>query len=93
MLAHQLKQLCLKKLSAIILDLPLDNPATRTKTVLAERLGFFFCGVMPAMSETGADYPRLIYLNNVDIDADRPVIVTDFGKELAAYVLAQSRRI
>ncbi|MCK5833702.1 GNAT family N-acetyltransferase [bacterium] len=87
MLKKQLKQLCLKKIEIIILDLPLENPSTRNKSVVAEKLGFFFSGVIPGMSIHGGDLLRLIYLNNVDIAADKPVIVTDFGKELANYVL------
>ncbi len=88
MLAYQLRQLCLKKIEAISLQLPIDSPWTRKKCAYAEKLGFFFCGIMPGMGKTGNDLLRLMYLNNVDISLDNPVIVTDFGKELANYVLA-----
>jgi anti-sigma regulatory factor (Ser/Thr protein kinase) len=78
------KELCTQKIEIIFIDLPLSHPATATICPALEMLGFFFCGIIPHKQQ--GDVLRLQYLNNVQIDPDAVVIVSDFGKELFGYI-------
>jgi len=80
----RLRELCLRRVDCIYIDLPLSHPATPKFCASLEMLGFFFAGVIPEMSE--GDVLRLQYLNNVDVDLDNIQIASDFGKELLDYV-------
>lgn len=80
----RLKELCLRRIDCIYLDLPLTHPATQKFCASLEMLGFFFGGVIPEMFN--GDVLRLQYLNNVDIDLNSIVVVSDFGKELFDYI-------
>ena len=80
----RLRELCLRKIDCIYIDLPLSHPATPKFCASLEMLGFFFAGVIPEMSE--GDVLRLQYLNNVDVDLENIQIASDFGKELFDYV-------
>jgi len=80
----RLRELCLRRIDCIYIDLPLSHPATQKFCASLEMLGFFFAGVIPEMSE--GDVLRLQYLNNVDIDLENIQIASDFGKELLDYV-------
>jgi len=80
----RLRELCLRRIDCIYIDLPLSHPATQKFCASLEMLGFFFAGVIPEMSE--GDVLRLQYLNNVDIDLENTQIASDFGKELLDYV-------
>ncbi len=92
LIALRLRELCLKKMSAICLDLPLDNPLTQRYCAEMEKMGFFFTGIIPEFSLAGGDVLRLMFVNNVDILSDSPHIYTDFARELYDYMLKSSRR-
>jgi anti-sigma regulatory factor (Ser/Thr protein kinase)/GNAT superfamily N-acetyltransferase len=81
----RLRELCLRRVDCIYVDLPLSNPATPKFCASLEMLGFFFSGIIPEMSE--GDALRLQYLNNVDFDPANIQIASDFGKELLDYVI------
>jgi anti-sigma regulatory factor (Ser/Thr protein kinase)/GNAT superfamily N-acetyltransferase len=81
----RLRELCLRRVDCIYIDLPLSHPATPKFCASLEMLGFFFAGVIPEMSE--GDVLRLQYLNNVDVDPGNIQIASDFGKELLDYVV------
>jgi serine/threonine-protein kinase RsbW len=81
----RLRELCLRRIDCIYIDLPLPHPATQKFCASLEMLGFFFAGVIPEMSD--GDVLRLQYLNNVDVDLDNTQIASDFGKELLDYVI------
>ena len=81
----RLRELCFRKMNCIYIDLPLSNPASQKFCASLELLGFFFAGVIPEMDN--GDVLRLQYLNNVEIDPNKIVTASDFGKELADYVL------
>ncbi|MCX6013153.1 MAG: ATP-binding protein [Chloroflexi bacterium] len=81
----RLKELCLRHIECIYIDLPLSDPYTQTVCASLEMMGFFFGGIMPEMTPSG-DLLRLQYLNNADIDMN-PQIYSEFGKELYNYVL------
>jgi anti-sigma regulatory factor (Ser/Thr protein kinase)/GNAT superfamily N-acetyltransferase len=80
----RLRELCLRRIDCIYIDLPLSHPATPKFCASMEMLGFFFAGIIPEMSE--GDVLRLQYLNNVDVDLENIQIASDFGKELLDYV-------
>ena len=81
----RLRELCLRKIDCIYLDLHLSHPATPKFCASLEMLGLFFSGIIPEMSD--GDVLRLQYLNNVDIALDDIQIASDFGKELLDYVV------
>jgi serine/threonine-protein kinase RsbW len=81
----RLRELCVRRIDWIGLDLPLAHPAAALLCAPLEALGFFFAGVVPELAD--GDVLRLQYLNNLDVDVDAPQIASDFGKELYAYVV------
>ena len=85
----RLRELCLRRIDWICLDLPLSHPGARQFCARLEALGFFFAGVIPDLAED--DVLRLQYLNEVEADVESAQIASDFGKELFAYVVAAMR--
>ena len=81
----RLRELCLRRIDCIYIDLPLSDPATQKFCANLEMLGFFFGGIIPELYD--GDVLRLQYLNNVEIDPDSIQIASDFGKELLDYVV------
>jgi len=80
----RLRELCLNRMACIFIDLPLSDPATPLFCIHAEILGFFMVGVLPEVAD--GDVLRLEYLNNVIIEPEKIVLVSDFAKELFDYV-------
>jgi len=80
-----LRELCFRKTDVVFLDVPLSSPATSYFNEVFNSAGFFFSGVMPEY--LNGDLLRYEYLNNIEINPDETVLVTDFGKELFKYVL------
>ena len=81
----RLRELCLRRIDWICLDLPLSEPGAAQSCAALEALGFFFAGVIPDL--VGDDILRLQYLNEVEADVASAQIASDFGKELFAYVV------
>lgn len=88
LLQFRLKELCLKKIEVIYLDLPLSNKLTQHFCAAAEKLGFFFAGIVPELYE--GDVLRLQYLNNITIDLNKICFASRFGKTLLDYVFKES---
>lgn len=82
---HHLKDLTLKRIDLVLLNLPLSSPATGAMVSEFERMGFFFAGVIPNL--IGEDVLRLQYLNNVKVDTEVIKTYSDFAAELLQYVL------
>lgn len=79
----------LSRMGAIYANLPLEDPGTPALCAAIEKLGFFFCGVIPwAMG--GRDVLRM-QLPLTRIDLEQVTIVGDFGAQLKAYIGAQIR--
>lgn len=74
-------------MGAMYLNLPLESVATPQLCEASERLGFFFCGVIP-WGMGGRDVLRM-QLPLTPIDLSAVTIVGDFGQELKAYIGAQ----
>ncbi len=88
LLQYRLKELCLKKIEVIYLDLPLSNKLTQHFCAAAEQLGFFFAGIVPEFFE--GDVLRLQYLNNITIQKDKIHCASEFGSILLDYVIKES---
>ncbi|MBS3741184.1 MAG: GNAT family N-acetyltransferase [Candidatus Cloacimonetes bacterium] len=86
MLSYRLKELCVKKIECIYVDLPLSNSLTQIYCAKVEKLGFFFAGIIPELYN--GDYLRMQYLNNVEPNLENVTIVSDFGKDLFEYVVS-----
>lgn len=87
---HHLVDLCCRKVDAIYLDLPLGDPAAASLCAACEAAGFFFAGMIPEYDK--GDVLRLQYLNNLDINMDGIVVVSDTGRRLFDHVAAERRR-
>jgi serine/threonine-protein kinase RsbW len=84
LIKFNLKELCLKKIDCIYFDLPLSDSGTAIICPKAESLGFKFSGIVPELHD--GDVLRLQYLNNVHIDKNKIVVVSDFAKKLLKYI-------
>src|SRR5262249_43174498 len=82
---RHLRELCLRRIDWIGLDLPLSQPGAGQLCASLEALGFFFAGVLPDL--VGDDVLRLQYLNEVEADVASAQIASDFGKDVFAYVV------
>jgi hypothetical protein len=76
---------------AVLLELPLAQPAAASLCEAAEAAGFFFSGIGPSFAPDG-DTLRLQYLA-VPVDSSQLQILTPLGKELLAYVDAERERV
>ncbi len=79
-----LKQYCVEQYSTINLFLKLTDPLTYRMTEEFEKMGFFFAGAIPEFRF--GDSLALQYLNNVELDYDKIVLVSDMAKELQSYI-------
>jgi serine/threonine-protein kinase RsbW len=86
-----LRQLCCRKIEGIFIDLPLSHPETALQCQALEAMGFFFSGIIPEFAE--GDILRMQYLNNVTLDLDNVVLITDFGRELYDYCTSEYGRV
>jgi serine/threonine-protein kinase RsbW len=75
-----------RRLDAIYLDLPLENPATGLLADHLERLGVSYAGIFPN-NRTDGDVLRMQSLHGARVDADDISVASDHGAELLAYVL------
>jgi hypothetical protein len=81
----RLKELCVRRVESIYLDLPLSHPAIQRYCASMEMLGFFFAGIIPEIQD--GDVLLLQYYNNVELELENVQIAFDFSKELFQYVL------
>jgi anti-sigma regulatory factor (Ser/Thr protein kinase) len=82
-----IQDMLMKGVELIVLDLPLEDPATALLCPKIEELGFFFSGVMPEF--LNGDAITLQYLNNVSFDPSKVAVYSDFGEEIFSYVVEQ----
>ena len=80
-----------RRLDAVYLDLPLEDPATALVADHLERLGVSYAGVFPN-SRTDGDVLRIQSLHRACITADDLAVASDHGRELLEYVLADLPR-
>lgn len=82
-----IQDMSMKGIELIVLDLPLEDPATALLTSKIEELGFFFSGIIPEF--LNGDALILQYLNNVSFDPDKVAVYSDFGEEIFSYVVKE----
>jgi len=80
----KVKSICITRVDAIYLYLPLSNPYIDEMTETAEKMEFFFAGVVA--DNTRGHYLVLQYLNNYVVDYDAIEIFSEPGKELKEYI-------
>ena len=78
-----------RKLDAVYVDLPLDDPATALAADHLERLGVSYAGIFPNRRADG-DVIRFQSLHRVRISADDLAVASEHGRELLDYVLADA---
>jgi anti-sigma regulatory factor (Ser/Thr protein kinase) len=81
----RLRELCLKRLECIYLDLPLTHSAIQHSCEDIEKLGFFFGGLLPELHS--GDILRLQYFNNAELELEDIHLASAFSRELYRYVL------
>ncbi len=86
-----LQGFCVQHPAAINLFLKLKDPLTFWLTAEFEKMGFFFAGILPESSI--GDALVLQYLNNVSLDYDKILLVSDVAKELLTYIKAHDPNI
>ncbi len=74
-------------LDAIYLDIPMETPATALVADHLEALGVFYSGIFPNTRADG-DVLRMQSLNRVTVRAGDVAVVSEHGRELLDYVLA-----
>lgn len=84
----QLEEFKLSHFDLIYVDLPLADPAAQAAVPELERLGFFFAGIYPEKHADG-DLLRLQFLNNIRIDPSKIHTVSEMGKDMLDYVMAE----
>ncbi len=83
----QVRDLNERKTELIVLDLPLKDPGTARLCPEIEKMGFFFCGIMPEYLD--GDSIRLQYLNNVTFDPESVDVYSEFAHEVFHYVVGE----
>ena len=83
----RLRELQLRRIDWISLDLPLSHPGAPGAVRAARGAGLLLRRDHPRAGR-GDDVLRLQYLNEVEADVESVQIASDFGKELFAYVVA-----
>ena len=87
--SQRFRELCLRRLDVIHLDLPLGDPTAMAAVDDLCELGFFFGAAIPELR--GGDILRLQYLNNVALDLDRLILYSDEAKHLLEAIVADRR--
>jgi hypothetical protein len=78
---YRLRELCLRRIDWICLDLPLSEPGARAGVRRARGARILLRGRHPP-DLVGDDILRLQYLNEVEADVASAQLASDFGKEL-----------
>lgn len=84
-LYKKVKGICITRVDAIYLYMPLSNPYINEMTEAAEKIEFFFGGVVA--DNTRGHYLVLQYLNNYVVDYGAIEIFSEPGKELKNYIM------
>ncbi len=82
-LHHLTRQLCLRRVDAVLIRLNLEDPLTPKISQALEERGFLFCGIVPGIRE---DRLALIYLNNCIVNFEDIRVAGESGKALLEYI-------
>ena len=82
-----MRKLCIEHTDVIYLFLDLEQPGCAKLAEECEKLGFFFCGILP-FGMHGHHSLILQYLNNIEIDFSKIKLHSDFAGDLLQYIEA-----
>ncbi len=85
LITRQVRELCLKKVETIYVELPMDEPATAIISAQLNQSGFLLSGVVPELRN--GDILKMQYLNNVYVDPAKIVTVSDHTRELLEIIM------
>ena len=86
---QRFRELCLRRVDVIHVDLPLDDANAMATVDALCALGLFFGAIIPEFRN--GDVLRLQYLNNVALDLDRLVLYADEAKQMLEHIVADRR--
>ena len=81
-----IRDLCLKKISAITIHINLSDPITPWFSEKIEEMGCFFAGILPGSMPDKGDALIFQYLNNVDMDYEKIKCHSPHAKRLLDYI-------
>lgn len=87
---NSVKELCMKKVDTIYLELPLSDPITMFIVQKFHEMGFFFGGLIPEFRN--GDVLKLQYLNNIYIDPEKICVASDNGRDILSFILADREK-
>lgn len=82
-----LRELCIKKIEEMTLNLRLEDPLTAVYCSRFEEMGFFIAGILPFYHF--GDTLILQYLNNIVVDYHKIAVASEALEEIRAYVKAR----
>lgn len=87
MVLQHTRELIGKRTDVIYLSLPAQDPAAAHLAGELASHGYLFCGLIPELDH--GDVLKLQYLNHLAVDPERIQVVSDFAKDLLAFILKQ----
>jgi serine/threonine-protein kinase RsbW len=89
LVSRQLRELCLKKIETIYLEIPLGLPYAALMAREMNKIGFMLSGIIPELRN--GDVLKMQYLNNVYVDPAKIVIASSITRELLAVIMQDYR--
>lgn len=84
-ITRQLRELCLKKIETIYLEISVNEPFAAVIIRELNRAGFLLSGIIPELRN--GDVLKMQYLNNVYVDPAKIVIASQLASELLAEIM------
>jgi anti-sigma regulatory factor (Ser/Thr protein kinase) len=85
LITRQVRELCLKKIETIYVELPVDEAAVAMLAAELNQGGFMLSGIVPELRN--GDVLKLQYLNHVFVDPAKIVTVSDHTRELLGVIM------
>ncbi len=89
LVTRQLRELCLKKIETIYLEIPLGLPYAAVMAREMNKVGFMLSGIIPELRD--GDILKMQYLNNVYVDPAKIVIASEITRELLTVIMQDYR--
>ncbi len=86
-----MKRLCIEHTDVLYLFLNLEQPGCAKLADECEKLGFFFCGILP-FGTSGHHTIILQYLNNIEIDFTKIKLNSKFAQKIQKYISNEYRK-
>jgi anti-sigma regulatory factor (Ser/Thr protein kinase) len=85
MITRQLRELCLKKIETIYVEIPMDIPFAAVVSRELNKSGFMLSGIVPELRN--GDILKMQYLNNVYVDPAKIVIASPLATALLTEIM------